>query len=84
MDGPSIRVKDIAEAASFAVDAGGRTESWPVDEATAQLGPLVAALLLDQVVSGDKAKNTLAWKPKALSILDDLRYGSYAMSRINP
>ena len=83
-DGPSIRVKDIAEAASFAVDAGGRTESWSVDEATAQLGPLVAALLLDQVVSGDKAKATLAWKPQAVSILDDLRYGSYAMSRINP
>lgn len=83
-DGPAVRVKDIAEAASFAADAGGRTESWPVDQATAKLGPLAAALLLDQVVGSEKAKETLGWKPHAVSILEDLRYGSYAMSRINP
>lgn len=84
VDGPGIRVKDIAEAASFAADAGGRTESWPVDEAMAKLGPLAAALMLDQVVSGEKAKQMLGWKPHAVTLLEDLRYGSYAMSRINP
>lgn len=84
VDGPAIRVKEIAEAASFAADAGGRIESWPVDQATAKLGPLAGALMLDQVVSGERAKQTLGWKPHAVSILEDLRYGSYAMSRINP
>jgi nucleoside-diphosphate-sugar epimerase len=84
VDGASIRVKEIAEAASFAADAGGRTESWPVEEATAKLGPLAAALLLDQVVSGERAKQTVGWKPHAVNLLEDLRYGSYAMSRIKP
>ncbi len=83
-DGPSVRVKEIAEAASFAADAGGQTQSWPLDEATAKLGPLAAALMLDQVVSGEKAKDILGWNPHAVSVLEDLRYGSYAMSRINP
>ena len=84
VDGLAVQVKEIAEAASFAADAGGRTESWPVDEATAKLGPLAAALMLNQVVSGEKAKTMLGWAPHAVSILEDLRYGSYAMSRINP
>ncbi|MGI8741874.1 MAG: NAD-dependent epimerase/dehydratase family protein [Bryobacteraceae bacterium] len=83
-DGSAVRVKEIAEAASFAADAGGRTESWPIDQAREKLGPLAEALLLDQIVSGDKAKQTLGWSPRAVGILDDLRYGSYAMSRINP
>lgn len=85
VDGTAFRAKEIAEAASFGADAGGRTESWPVAEATEKLGPyLVEALLLDQVVSGEKAKRVLGWSPKAISLLEDLRYGSYAMTRINP
>lgn len=84
VDGPAVRVKDIAEAASFAADAGGRTEPWPIDQAMAKLGPLVDALLLDQVVSGQKAKDMLRWSPQAVGVLEDLRYGSYAMARINP
>ncbi len=83
-DGDAVRVKEIAEAASFGADAGGRTESWPVEDATRKLGPLVEALLLDQVVSSVKARETLGWNPHAVGILDDLRYGSYAMVRINP
>jgi nucleoside-diphosphate-sugar epimerase len=83
-DGPSVLVKDIAEAASFAADAGGRTESWPVEEARAQLGAFADALLLDQVISADKARQTLGWTPRGMPVLDELRYGSYATARINP
>ena len=83
--GPAVRVKEIAEAASFGADAGGHTVSIPLDQAVAQMGPLlVEALTLDQVVSGEKAQNELAWQPRAVSVLEDLRYGSYAMARINP
>lgn len=83
--GESVPMKTIAEAASFGADAGGLTESMPVEQANARFGePLVQALLLDQVVSGEKAKRDLGWTPDAISILEDLRYGSYAMTRINP
>lgn len=84
-DGTAFRTREIAEAASFGADAGGRTESWPVKEANEKLGAyLVEALLLDQVISSEKAKRVLGWSPKAISLLEDLRYGSYAMTRINP
>lgn len=83
--GSAFRTREIAEAASFGADAGGMTESWPVEDAREKLGAyLVDALLLDQVVSGDKARRELGWEPAAISLLEDLRYGSYAMTRINP
>lgn len=83
-DGPSVRVKEIAEAASFAAGAGGRITSLPAEEAPARLGPLAQAFLLDQVISAEKAKQTLGWNPHAVNVLQDLRYGSYAMPGINP
>lgn len=83
-DGPAVRLKDIAEAASFAADAGGHIVSLPAEQAPAKLGPLAEAFLLDQEISGEKAKQLLGWNPHAVNILEDLRYGSYAMPRINP
>ena len=83
--GSAFRTREIAEAASFGADAGGLTESWPLEDAREKLGGyLVDALMLDQVVLGDKAKRELGWQPAAISLLEDLRYGSYAMTRINP
>ncbi len=83
--GSAFRTQEIAEAASFGADAGGLTESWTVEDAREKLGGyLVEALMLDQVVSGDKARRELGWEPAAISLLEDLRYGSYAMTRINP
>lgn len=84
-DGLPVRMLELAEAASFGAGAGGRVESTPLDQANAQLGPvLVEALTLDQVVSGEKAKQELGWHTHAVSVLEDLRYGSYAMPGINP
>lgn len=83
-DGSAYRVKEIAEAASFGVDAGGRTESWPLEEARKELGPFADALVLDQQISADKARRELSWTPRGASILEDLRYGSYAMPRVSP
>jgi nucleoside-diphosphate-sugar epimerase len=83
-DGPAVRLRDIAEAASFGADAGGHIVSLPFEQASAKLGPLADAFVLDQVISGEKAKQMLGWNPHAVGILEDLRYGSYAMARINP
>jgi len=70
-DGFAYRVREIAEAA-------GVTESWPLDEARKTLGAYADALVLDQLVSSEKAQRAFGWQPRAASILDDLRHGSYA------
>jgi nucleoside-diphosphate-sugar epimerase len=69
-DGSAYRVREIAEAA-------GRAESWPLNEARITLGPYADALALDQLVSSEKARSTLGWQPRAVSILEDLQHGSY-------
>ncbi len=71
------RVKEIAEAASFGAGAGGRTESWPLEDARKTLGAFADALALDQQVSSARAKTTLGWQPRADGILEDLCHGSY-------
>ena len=85
VEGASVKTREIAEAASFGAGAGGKTESWTPVQASERFGPaLVDALLLDQVVSGEKAKRELGWTPRAVPLVEDLRFGSYAMARINP
>ena len=76
-DGSAHRVKEIAEAAGIGAGAGGRTESWPLEEARKTLGSYADALALDQQVSSNKARTLLGWKPRASGILEDLRLGSY-------
>jgi nucleoside-diphosphate-sugar epimerase len=76
--GPSYRVAEVAAAASTGAGANGKTESWPLEEARKAMGPFADALVLDQQVSGEKAKKELGWAPRAGSVLDDLKTGSYA------
>src|SRR5579872_283438 len=75
--GSADRFKEIAEAASIGAGAGGRTESWPLEEARKTLGAYADALALDQQVSSEKARSLLGWQPRASDILEDLRLGSY-------
>jgi len=42
------------------------------------MGAFADALALDQQVSGEKARKELGWSPRAASVLDDLKTGSYA------
>jgi nucleoside-diphosphate-sugar epimerase len=76
-DGSVYRVREIAEAASFGAGAGGRTEAWPLEDTRKTLGAYADALVTDQQVSSEKARTTLGWQPRAISILEDLRNGSY-------
>ena len=76
-DDSAYRVKEIAQAASLGAGAGGRTESWPLEEARKQLGAYADALVLDQRISSERAKREMGWSARAASILDDLRSGSY-------
>jgi nucleoside-diphosphate-sugar epimerase len=77
VEGPSVRVREIAEAASRAAGAEGKVESWPLDEARPVLGPYADALVLDQQFSAAKAERELGWKPKGSSVLEELEKGSY-------
>ena len=72
--GPSLSVREVAEAAAQA--NGAEAEAWPLEEAREQLGPYADALALDQQVSAERALG-FGWKPSRRSVLDDLRTGSY-------
>lgn len=72
----SVRVREVAEAASRAGGAGARTQAWPLEEARQKLGAYADALALDQQVSGKRAEELLGWKPKAPSLLEFLERGA--------
>lgn len=74
-DGPSIPVREVAQAAAEA--NGAEAEAWPLEEAREVLGPYADALALDQQVSAEQALS-LGWKPRRPSVIDELRTGSYA------
>jgi len=67
-DGSARRVREIAEAASLDAGAGGRAESWPLEEARKTLGAFADALVLDQLVSSEKARITLGWQPRKFAL----------------
>jgi nucleoside-diphosphate-sugar epimerase len=73
-DGPSLPVRDVAEAAARA--NGAETEAWALDDARERLGPYADALALDQQVSAERALG-LGWRPRRPSVIDELRTGSY-------
>ena len=74
--GAAIPLIDIARAASESAGAEGRVSAWPLDEARQSLGGFADAIACDQLVSGERAKQELGWRPSRHSILHELR--SYA------
>jgi nucleoside-diphosphate-sugar epimerase len=78
VQGPSVKVKDIAAAASEGAGSNGKTVSWPLEEARKQFGAFADALALDQQFSAQKAQTLLGWSPSGPGIIDELRKGSYA------
>ncbi len=73
----AVPFKTIAQAAGYAAGIQRPVEVWPLEVARQQLGPLVDALLLDQNISGARARAMLGWMPHASSILKDMQRGSY-------
>ncbi len=74
--GAAIPLIDIARAASESAGAEGRVSAWPLDEARQSLGGFADAIACDQLVSGERAKRELGWRPSRHSILHEMR--SYA------
>ena len=75
----ALSFQQMAEAASRAAGAGGKTAVWPAQEARATLGALVDLMTANTVVSGAKARRLLEWNPTGPRLLDDLNSGSYQM-----
>ena len=75
--GPSFRVREVAEAASIGAGAGGKTQAIPLEEARKTMGAFADALVLDQQISSEKARKELGWAPRAASVVEDLKTGSY-------
>ncbi|MFB3828283.1 MAG: NAD-dependent epimerase/dehydratase family protein [Bryobacteraceae bacterium] len=69
--GPAVRVREAAEAASRFAGAEGKTQPWPLESARAQLGLLADALVLDQRVSGEKARREFGWRPMARPVTEE-------------
>ncbi|WGS53888.1 NAD-dependent epimerase/dehydratase family protein [Paraburkholderia sp. D15] len=67
----AVGLADIGEAirASIGVE---RVEYWPVQEAREAFGPFADALALDQTVSGQRARQGLAWEPRGPRLIADL------------
>lgn len=77
-DGSVHTMREVADAASHAAGVPGKVEPWPLEAARQTLGGFADALALDQRVSAERARSLLGWQPKAASVLEDLRHGSYA------
>ncbi|RPJ60701.1 MAG: NAD-dependent epimerase/dehydratase family protein [Acidobacteria bacterium] len=73
----SVKVRELAAAASRGADADGRIFTWPLDEARMELGQHADALALDQQASGTRARKILGWHPHGPDPLEDLERGSY-------
>ncbi|MEU4352307.1 SgcJ/EcaC family oxidoreductase [Streptomyces sp. NPDC023838] len=74
----AVLVRDLAAAAGAAAGADGEPQSWPLEEARAELGaPFADALALDQTVSGDAARESLGWLPRRAGAVADVRELSY-------
>jgi len=75
--GPSVAVREVAEAASRGAGAGGRTAATPLAEARQSMGPYADALALDQQASGRRAEELLGWRPYRPGVLEEMEHGSY-------
>ena len=67
----AVAVAQIGEAIRASVGAD-RVELWPLDDARKSLGPFADALALDQTVSGQHARQVLAWEPHGPGLIADL------------
>lgn len=69
---PPVAMKDMMEAVGRA--AGVETKGLPLEEAREVLGPMVPVdgFATNLVVSAERAREMLGWKPKEPSVVEDL------------
>jgi nucleoside-diphosphate-sugar epimerase len=71
-------MRTIAEAISRLLGYGGRTESWPMEEALKDWGiSAQATFASNSRVSAQKARAMLGWNPTGPDLVEDVEHGSY-------
>ena len=69
--------KRIAESISKSLGFGGKTESWPIADAIAELGESVrSSLASNSRVRATNARRLLGWSPKGPSLLEVIEKGT--------
>ncbi len=76
-------MRELAVAISSAVGLEEAATSWALEQARAVLGPRADSFAMNQQISGMKATNLLGWSPRAVSLLEDVAYGSYRKTEAN-
>ena len=67
--GEPVPVTEPGGIADGAGDGGGTAASWPVSQASAELGLLADLFTRDQDVSAAKTRAALGWEPACTSIV---------------
>ncbi len=67
------KVRDVAAAASKAAGGGGKVQPVLIDVAFKTMGPWVEGLVLDQRLSGRRARELLGWKPRGRPVLEEVK-----------
>ena len=68
---------DIATAIGRALNFTEPPSLWPVEEASAALGPFADGMASNKRVSAARAREVLGWNPQAISVIEDLEGGLY-------
>ena len=68
---------DIASAIARVLKLTDKPTVWPVEEASAALGPLADGLASNKRISAARAKQILGWKPHRAGLIKDIEHGSY-------
>lgn len=76
----AVAVAEMGEAIRASVGAD-RVEFWPLDDARKSLGPFADAMALDQTVSGQHARQVLAWEPHGPGLIADLSVQKHFQQR---
>jgi nucleoside-diphosphate-sugar epimerase len=71
-----VSMQEVAAAISRGIGADGEVQAWPVEEAADRIGPLANGLVINQRLSGERARNA-GWSPSGPSIIEELESGSY-------
>lgn len=81
--GKTVSIREIAEAVSRNIGAGGAIRSWPLEEAQQEFGMLANGVSANMRVSSDITKRILGWQPVRPSILWEIEQGSYATPSVS-
>jgi nucleoside-diphosphate-sugar epimerase len=73
--------KSIAQSISKSLGFGGKTESWPIADAIAELGdPVRSSLASNGRVRATNARRLLNWSPKGSSLLENIEKGTSGLA----